>query len=175
MFTGGASDADGTVTTTSWYFPGGTPTTSTALYPGSVTFNSAGIFVASLTAVDNAGVNDPSPPTQTITVNPAVNITNPKAGTTVNGMVKVQASVTGTTGSSNTFTFMVDKSPLGSPQTTSGTSSSVNWNTRSYSKTSHTLSVYHERPGPGCRRPCGDRKRIGNSALSPSTFAVYAT
>jgi hypothetical protein len=35
----------------------------------------------------------------------------------------------------------VDNSPLGSPQTTSGTSSSVNWNTRRYSKTTHTLSV----------------------------------
>jgi hypothetical protein len=141
-FTGGASDADGTVTTTSWYFPGGTPTTSTALNPGSVTFNSAGIFVASLTAVDNAGLNDPSPPTQTITVNPAVNITNPTKDAIVSGTVKFQASVTGATGSSNTFTFMVDNSPLGSPQTTSGTSSSVNWNTRRYSKkTSHTLSV----------------------------------
>jgi hypothetical protein len=142
-FTGGARDPNpnGTVTTTSWYFPGGTPTASTALNPGPVTFYSAGIFVASLTAVDNAGVNDPSPPTLTITVNPAVNITNPKAGTIVNGIVQFQASVNGATGSSNTFTFMVDNSPLGNPQTTSGTSSSVNWNTKRYSHTSHTLSV----------------------------------
>jgi cellulose 1,4-beta-cellobiosidase len=71
----------------------------------------------------------------------AVNITNPKAATTVSGTVKFQASVTGATGSSNTFTFMVDNSPLGSPLTTTGTSSFVNWNTRRYSKGPHILSV----------------------------------
>jgi hypothetical protein len=139
-FNGAASDADGTVTTTSWYFPSGTPTTSTVVNPGSVKFASAGIFVASLTAVDNAGLNDPSPPTRTITVNPAVKITSPKAGATVTGTIKVQASVAGATGSSNTFTFMVDTTVLGT-QTTSGTSSSTTWNTKQVSKGSHTLSV----------------------------------
>jgi hypothetical protein len=69
-----------------------------------------------------------------------VKITSPKAGATVTGTIKVQASVTGATGSSNTFTFMVDTTVLGT-QTTSGTSSSVTWNTKQASKGSHNLSV----------------------------------
>jgi hypothetical protein len=143
-----AYDTGGSVSGYSWYFPNGNPTISSVLNPGIVTFPTAGTSVTSLTTVetslttvDNVGLNDPSPPTLTITVNPAVIITNPTAGTIVNGIVQFQASVKGATGSSNTFTFMVDNSPLGNPQTTSGTSSIVNWNTKRYSHASHTLSV----------------------------------
>src|SRR6516165_6331907 len=50
------------------YFPEGNPSTSSSLNAGSVLFSSPGTYVASLTAVDNLGVNDPSPPTRTITV-----------------------------------------------------------------------------------------------------------
>ena len=67
-FAGTATDPDGTVASTQWVFPGGTPLTSPSLNAGSVLFSSPGTYVASLTAVDNLGVNDPSPPTRTITV-----------------------------------------------------------------------------------------------------------
>jgi hypothetical protein len=67
-----AYDPDGFVSAYSWYFPSGTPTTSTVLNPGVVTFPTLGTSVASLTVVDNLGINDPSPPTRTVTVQPAV-------------------------------------------------------------------------------------------------------
>jgi hypothetical protein len=135
-----AYDLDGSVSGYSWYFPAGIPTTSTVLNPGVVTFPTAGTSVGSLTVVDNLGINDPSPPTQTITVQPAVQITNPPAGSTVNGTVSINANVTGTVGNSNTFTFMADSTVL-STQTTTGTSASTNWNTGQQSGGTHTLTV----------------------------------
>ena len=139
-FGGTAFDTDGSVSAYSWYFPAGIPTTSTVLNPGVVTFPSAGTSVGSLTVVDNLGINDPSPPTLTITVQPAVQITNPPAGSTVNGTVSINANVTGTVGNSNTFRFMADSTVL-STQTTTGTSASTNWNTNNLSVGTHTLTV----------------------------------
>jgi hypothetical protein len=135
-----AYDADGSVSAYSWYFPGATSTSSTVLSPGVVTFPSAGTSVGSLTVVDNVGRNDPSPPTRTITVQPAVQITSPSAGSTVNGTVSISANVIGAAGNSNTFTFMVDSTVL-STQTISGTSASTNWNTSNQSAGTHTLTV----------------------------------
>jgi hypothetical protein len=140
IFNGTASDTDGTVTTTSWLFPGGTPKNSMVLSPGAVKFASAGTFVCSLTVVDNLGVNDPSPPFHTITVSPAVTIINPAAGASVTGTVQVQANVAGATGSSNTFTFMLDSTVLNTHQV-SGTSASFTWNTGQVSKGAHKLTV----------------------------------
>jgi hypothetical protein len=124
----------------SWYFPSGTPTTSTVLNPGIVTFPTAGTSVASLTVLDNLGINNPSPPTRTIIVRPAVHITNPPAGSTVTGTVSIKANVTGAVGSSNTFTFKVDTTVL-STQKVSGTSASYSWNTGQQSVGVHTLTV----------------------------------
>ena len=136
-----AVDPDGSVLGSSWYFPGATPNTSTALNPGVVTFPTAGTSVGSLTVVDNLGMNDPSPPTRTIIVKPAVHITSPSpAGSTVRGTVSINANVTGAVGNSNTFTFMVDSTVL-STQATSGTSASTKWNTRNQSVGIHTLTV----------------------------------
>ena len=67
-FTGTATNGGSTVATTQWVFPGGSPLTSPSLNAGSVLFPTPGTYVASLTAVDSLGVNDPSPPTRTITV-----------------------------------------------------------------------------------------------------------
>jgi Domain of unknown function (DUF1929)/Bacterial Ig domain/PKD domain len=139
-FAATAYDADGSLSAYSWYFPSGTPTTRTVLNPGIVTFPTAGTSVASLTVVDNLGINNPSPPTRTITVQPAVYITNPPAGSTVKGTVSIQANVTGAIGSSNTFTFRVDTTVL-STQTVKGTSSSYSWNTGQQSVGVHTLTV----------------------------------
>jgi hypothetical protein len=68
-FAGTASDADGSVANYSWFFPEGTPGSSTAPNPV-IVFPNAGTYVVSLTVVDNKGVNDPSPPTRTVTVQP---------------------------------------------------------------------------------------------------------
>jgi hypothetical protein len=70
-FAGTASDADGSVQKYSWFFPEGTPESSSVASPGAIVFPTAGTYVASLTVVDDKGVNDPSPPTRTITVQPA--------------------------------------------------------------------------------------------------------
>jgi hypothetical protein len=136
----GGGIASGSPSAYSWYFPGATPNTSTLLNPGVVKFPLAGTSVGSLTVVDNLGMNDPSPPTRTITVQPAVQITNPSAGSTVNGTLSINANVTGAVGNSNTFTFMVDNTVL-STQTTSGTSASASWNTTNQFAGTHTLTV----------------------------------
>jgi hypothetical protein len=135
-----AYDPDGSVSANSWYFPNGNPNTSTALNPGAVTFPTAGTSVASLTTVDNVGLNDPSPPTLTITVQPVVQITSPAAGSTVNGTVSINANVTGTVGSPNTFTFMVGTKVL-TRQKVLGTSASYSWNTLKQSTGTQTLTV----------------------------------
>jgi hypothetical protein len=74
-FAGDGTDTDGTVTQFSWVIPGGNPGTSAARTPGSVVFSTLGTYVASLTVADDLGVNDPSPPTRTITVVQASNFT----------------------------------------------------------------------------------------------------
>jgi Domain of unknown function (DUF1929)/Glyoxal oxidase N-terminus/PKD domain len=151
-FAGTASDADGSVAKYSWFFPGGNPSTSSVTSPGAIVFPSAGNFVASLTAVDNAGVNDPSPPIRTITVQPdklVVKIVTPLANATVKGSVAVTVSATGTTGSSNAFRFGVDIDgpPLFTTTapnqliTTTGPSATFIWNTTRLTNGVHTLWV----------------------------------
>ena len=69
-FAGSARDTDGTVTAYSWVFPTGMPPKSSLQNPGLVSFTEIGTHVISMTALDNAGVNDPSPSTRTIVVQP---------------------------------------------------------------------------------------------------------
>lgn len=69
-FAGSATDLDDSVAAYSWVFPDGNPAASSAQSPGLVKFTEVGIHVVSLTALDGFGVNDPSPPTCTITVQP---------------------------------------------------------------------------------------------------------
>ena len=63
-FAGRAKDRDGAVTAYSWIFPGGTPPKSSVQSPGLVRFKEPGTYVVSMTAFDDAGANDPSPPTR---------------------------------------------------------------------------------------------------------------
>jgi galactose oxidase-like protein/Big-like domain-containing protein/PKD domain-containing protein len=139
-FKGSAGDSDGSVSAYSWYFPSGTPNTSTVLNPGKVKFPTAGTSVVSLTVLDNLGINNPSPPTRTIHVQPAVRVTNPTAGTNVTGNVTIKAKVIGAVGDANIFTFMVDNVVLYT-ETTSATSASCNWNTQNQGSGAHTLTV----------------------------------
>lgn len=105
----------------------------------SVSFPTAGTSTTSLTPADNVGLDDPSPPTLTIIVQPAVQITSPAAGN-VRGTVSINANVAGTVPGSNTFTFMVDNTVL-STQSVNGTSASTNWNTKQTATGKHTLTV----------------------------------
>jgi hypothetical protein len=143
-FAGSASDTDGTVATYSWIFPGGTPPKSLVQSPGLVRFTEVGTHVVSMTALDDAGVNDPSPPTRTIVVQPAavqVSFIEPPSGATVGGnKVTVIISVSGTTGTSNTFKLSID-GVLVSKRTLSDTTASFTWHTSGYAKGPHTLSA----------------------------------
>ena len=98
-FSGTASDPDGTVVSTQWIFPGATPNQSNSLNPGAVTFSLPGDAVVTLTAVDNLGVNDPSPPTRTIHVVPDFQFGltfTPDAGSETNSGVKAGDTFRGT-------------------------------------------------------------------------------
>jgi Domain of unknown function (DUF1929)/PKD domain/Bacterial Ig domain len=143
-FAGTASDPDGKVAKYWWFFPDGSPTASTKVSPGPIVFPSTGVYVASLTTVDNVGLNDPSPPTQIIRVQPdrlTATINSPASGATVNGTaVSVTASVTGTTGTSNTFEFVVDTTTK-KTVTVSGTNTTFTWNTTQQTNGAHTLKV----------------------------------
>jgi len=69
-FAGTGSDADGSVQRYSWFFPEGTPESSLTPIAGQIVFPNLGTYTISLTTVDDKGLNDPSPPTRTVTVHP---------------------------------------------------------------------------------------------------------
>ena len=75
FFAGSGTDPDGTITAYSWSFPGGNPSTSSLATPGNVIYDTPGTFAGTLTVTDNAGLNDPNPPSRKITVNPAPDFT----------------------------------------------------------------------------------------------------
>ena len=142
-FRGSATDPDGTIASYSWIFPDGTPPTSSVPSPGLVSFSAIGTHVVSLTALDGLGVNDPSPPTRTITVQLGslqLTFTAPADGAIVSGrQVSVSLSASGTTGS-NTFTLSVDGTVIGT-KTGNLTIASFIWKTVGYAKGLHTLSA----------------------------------
>jgi galactose oxidase-like protein/PKD domain-containing protein len=140
-FAGSANDPDGAVTAYSWVFPGGSPGTSTAQAPGTVTFSTAGTYVVSLTVTDNAGANDPSPPTRTITIKPTAAMTSPVEGSTVSGPVVVDMRETGGSGSLTWTVRLDDKAtPIFSTSWT-GSTASFTWDTSTVSPGAHTLSL----------------------------------
>ena len=79
-FSGDAVDHDGTIASYTWIFPGGTPRTSSSQNPTAVVFPTVGTYTISLTAVDDVGANDPSPPTRTVSVLQGFNLTTATAG-----------------------------------------------------------------------------------------------
>ena len=143
-FAGSATDPDGTVASYSWNFPGGNPGTSSGSVPAPVTFSDAGTYVVSMTALDDSGVNDPSPPTRKVTVKLGtlqLSFLAPEPGAIVSGRkIHVDLSAAGTAGTSNTFTLSVDGTVVAS---TTGrlTTANLIWVTRRYSKGPHTLSA----------------------------------
>jgi len=144
-FSGSATDPDNGIASYSWIFPEGIPDSSSVADPGLVCFNEAGTYVVSMTAIDASGVNDPSPPTRTITVqsnDPIVlSFTRPQPGATVHGRrISISLSATNTQGFSNTFTCSVDGTQIGTT-TTSGTTATFTWNTQHYALGAHTLSA----------------------------------
>lgn len=143
-FAGTATDPDGAVTGYSWVFPGGVPSSSSLASPGLVSFTDIGTHVVTLTALDGFGVNDPSPPTRTVTVMLAtlqLSFTAPPAGATVSGRrVSISLSSSGTSGTANTFTVFVDGTSIGT-KTGKLTTANFTWTTAGYTKGPHTLSA----------------------------------
>ena len=143
-FAGSATDTDGSVSTYKWVFPSGTPDSSTSAAPGLVSFTEVGTHVVSMTALDDQGVNDPSPPTRTVTVTLAtiqLSFTAPPANATVRGRkITVSVSASGTSGTTNTFTVSVDGTLFGT-KIGSLTTASFKWTTAGYAKGLHTLSA----------------------------------
>jgi hypothetical protein len=130
-FTGSATDADGSVKTYSWFFPEGAPESSGAPSPGAIQFPEAGTYVASLTTVDDKGVNDPSPPTRTITVQ------GPGAGVAVDATASsdvatsastVSTAVSTTSANELLLAFVATDNPSGANTTVTGvTGGGVSW------------------------------------------------
>jgi len=114
-FAGTASDPDGTVASYSWVFPGGSPAASSVQNPGAVGFLSPGTFRASLTATDNLGLNDPSPPTRLITVVPGFSLSaTPVSRTVLPGTTtSYQITVTPGSGFAGTVNFGLSGLPTG--------------------------------------------------------------
>lgn len=142
-FAGDGTDADGSIATYSWVFPGGAPGVSASPTPGAVRFGTPGTYIASLTVVDDRGENDPSPPRRTITVVPAgftATITNPPDGATISGAQTVGMEVSGGGTPAFTYALSVDGAVV-SAQTTSATSASYTWNTASVADGTHTLAL----------------------------------
>ncbi|HEV8640419.1 MAG TPA: galactose oxidase-like domain-containing protein, partial [Methylomirabilota bacterium] len=142
-FSGDGTDADGSVATLSWVFPGGAPATSKVPTPGEVTFPTPGTYIVSLTATDNLGDNDPSPPTRTITVQAPVfsaSFTNPPAGATVNGTQTVAMAVSGGGTPNFTYRLKIDGTEVFTT-TTPDTSATYNWNTTTVPNGAHTLTL----------------------------------
>jgi hypothetical protein len=140
-FKGLATDKDGTVSAYHWVFPGGTPGSSSLQNPGLVTFNTAGTHVVSMTSIDNSGVNDPSPPTRTITIGVGLSFTEPADCSTVSGdKVPIVLTAEGLTGDVNAFTVSIDGTKVGG-STVDATTVSFKWFTRTYAKGLHTLSA----------------------------------
>jgi chitodextrinase len=65
-FSGSASDPDDDPVTVLWDFGDGI--SSTSLVPGNHTYTDAGVYTVTLTATDDQGLADPTPPTRTVTV-----------------------------------------------------------------------------------------------------------
>jgi len=143
-FTGSATSSDSTIAKTYWYFPSGVPNSSTAASPGAIVFPTTGAYVASLTAVDNLGVNDPSPPLRMVTVvadRLTTTINSPVSGAVVKGTaVSITASATGITGTSNSFVFLVDGTSK-KTVTTAAANATYSWNSTSVADGAHTLTV----------------------------------
>jgi uncharacterized membrane protein len=118
FFSGSGTDPDGTITAYSWTFPGGNPSSSSLASPGNVIYSSPGSYTATLTVTDNANLNDPTPPTRNVTVNPAPDFSisaSPSSQSTVQGgMVPYAVGIGALNGFTDAVTFSVSGLPSGS-------------------------------------------------------------
>jgi Domain of unknown function (DUF1929)/PKD domain len=118
FFSGSGTDPDGTITAYSWTFPGGNPSSSSLASPGNVIYSSPGSYTATLTVTDNANLNDPTPPTRNVTVNPAPDFSisaSPSSQSTVQGgMVPYAVGIGALNGFRDAVTFSVSGLPSGS-------------------------------------------------------------
>ncbi|HEX2220775.1 MAG TPA: PKD domain-containing protein, partial [Gemmatimonadales bacterium] len=102
-FAGSGTDADGTIASYAWSFPGGNPSSSTSQNPGNVTYSTAGTYTVTLTVTDDKGASDPTPATRTITVIAAPENQAPNGTITApTGDVTIQVGQSVTFGGSGT-------------------------------------------------------------------------
>ncbi len=146
-FVGTSSDADGTVTTYKWIFPGGTPGSSSEQSPSGIRFDESGTYIISMNSMDNEGATDPSPPLRTITVTGMqaaldVTIDSPAAGSTVSGKkVPVTITVAGTEeGTTSTSSLSIDGTAVATKATTA-TTQILNWSTGTYVAGTHNITA----------------------------------
>ena len=141
-FQGTATDTDGSVQSYSWVFEEGTPDSSAVPNPVSITFSSPGTYSVSLTAVDDKGVNDPSPPTLRVTVQPTPTPTPavPQSGSTYHLICKTSGMALDNGGSTSNGT------PV--KQWTDVTTSNQEWSSL-VSATAITIYLPKERVGVG--------------------------
>jgi hypothetical protein len=161
-FAGSGTDADGSVTSYTWTFPGGAPASSNVAAPGAVVFSTPGTYDVSLMVTDNAGASDPSPPVRHITVQPATitaSFTSPAPNATVAGTQPVGMAVANAAGSSNTFTLTIDGGAPVFTSTVAGSSATYSWDTRPFSNGRHTLGL-------------SVRDAAGNTATAQLTVSV---
>ncbi len=162
-FSGAGNDPDGTVSSYSWVFPGGSPASSSVQSPGAVSFSNVGVYTPSLTIKDGSGLNDPSPPTRTITVLPSFSLSSTPASISVGAGGTAGYSLTLTPGSG--FTGTVSFSVSGLP---AGVTASLNPSTLTTSG-STALSVKTSTSTPAGTYPL---KITGSSGQVSSTATV---
>jgi hypothetical protein len=121
-FAGTGSDADGTIASYSWTFPGGAPASSSVANPGNITYSVPGTYVASFKVTDNGGLTSPAA-TRTVTV-PDFSFTATPSAQTVSpgGSTSYTATVTGGSGFTGGVNFSVTGLPAGATASFSPTS-----------------------------------------------------
>jgi PKD repeat protein len=112
-FSGSGLDADGTIASYAWTFPGGSPSSSSAATPGNVTYSAPGTYTATFKVTDNGGLSSTTQ-TRTITVADFSLSATPSSMTVASGgNADYTATVTPAFGFNGTVTFSVTGLPSG--------------------------------------------------------------
>jgi hypothetical protein len=116
-FAGVGVDADGSISTYAWTFPGGVPGSSSVANPGSVSYATPGTYTASFVVTDDKGVASQAA-TRTVTVSNFTVSATPASQAVMAGQ---SATFTATVSPSGGFSGAVDFSVTGLPAGATGT------------------------------------------------------
>jgi PKD repeat protein len=112
-FAGSSSDADGSVSSYAWSFPGGSPGSSTQASPGNVTYSTPGGYTASLTVTDDKGLASQAA-TRTVTVSDfSISATPSSQAILPGGSASFTATLTPFAGFTGTVAFTLAGVPSG--------------------------------------------------------------